>query len=291
MRAEHVFGVLNGLVQTKMSIRLRGWIHLLLIFLVCSANADTPPKESIPIPSIENMRVLAYSKEMAERFGLPAPREGWETQPPLHAVEYLAEPPLPWTKVHSCAYKLYLDSQLPLAFGDSGPASDFRLYLSAQHFFARDWDNPLSRTANIALGEKVGGFGRLALVATLDYVPDALRGAARGASIDVGVGQAGYVRELLPGLTYLKLHGSCGMMSWEKRVDTVQLWLKKADGKDYRKRLVPDPNDFIKLPLPSALYREAVTWRSAFDEERKEFVKEFEKDLRERQQKRSGNMQ
>jgi hypothetical protein len=257
-----------------------------MALLICSANADTPPKKDIPVPAIENMRVLAYSKEMAKRFGLPAPREGWETQPPLHAVEYLAEPPPPWTKVPSCAYKLYLDSQLPLAFGDSGPASDSRLYVSAQHFFARDWENPLSREANIALGEKVSGFGRLALVATLDYVPD-----TRGASTDAGVGQAEYVRELLPGLTYLKLSGSCGMMSWEKRVDTVQLWLKKADGKDYRKHLVPDPDDFIKLPLPSALYREAVTWRGAFDRERKEYVKQLDDELRERQQKRSGNTQ
>ncbi|MBW7900128.1 MAG: hypothetical protein H3C26_01505 [Rhodocyclaceae bacterium] len=266
---------------------LRGWLLLSVAMCLGSAFAAAPEETIPPAPiPLENMRVLAYSKEMAQRFGLPAPREGWETQPPLHAVEYRAEPPLPWAKVHGCAYKLYLDSQLPLAFGDSGPAGDFRLYVSAQHFFAQDWDNPSSRDAKIALSEKVGGFGRLALVATLDYAPD-----TRGASTDVGVSQAEYVRELLPGLTYLKLRGSCGMMSWEKRVDTVQLWLKKANSKDYRKRLVPDPDDFIKLPLPSALYRKALSWRGMFDKERKEYVKQLDGELRERQQGHSGNTQ
>lgn len=286
MSGKSVLDIFFRSQESKRSIRRWGWIHLFMALLVFSANADTPPKESASISSIENMRVLAYSKEMAKRFGLPAPREGWETQPPLHAVEYLAESLAPKIKGHGCAYKLYLDSKLPLAFGDSGPVGGVSVYGPKQHFFARDWGNPLSRAANIALGERVSGFGRLALVATLDYVPD-----TRGASTDTGVTQTEYVRELLPGLTYLKLSGGCGMMSWEKRVNTVQLWLKKAAGKDYRKRVVPDPDDFIKLSLPSALYREAVTWRGTFDEEDREFVKEFEKNLRERQGKRNNNTQ
>lgn len=276
----------NKATPKKPSTWLQGWLLLSIATCLGSAFAAASEETAPPAPPpLESMRVLAYSKEMAQRFGLPAPHEGWETQPPLHAVEYSAEPPLPWAKVHGCAYKLYLDSQLPLAFGDNGPASDFRLYVSAQHFFAQDWSNPLSRAANISLGAKVGQFGRLARVASLDYVPN-----IQGASTDLD-GQAEYVRELLPGLTYLKLRGSCGMMSWEKQVDTVQLWLKKADGKDYRKRLVPDPSDFIKLTLPSALYRKALTWRGAFDKEAREFIKEFEKDLLERQQKRRSSIQ
>ncbi len=279
----------QGLMGTASTRLLVGRVGAYLLFvLLLLSGTEVPAQENAPFSNpTEQMCTVAYSREFAQRFGLPEPRPGWETQPPLHGIEFVVEPAPPWAKGHYCAYKLYLDSSLPLAYGNEGPTGDFRPYVAAQHFFVRDPDNPKAKSARSVLFDKVSGYGGMAVVATPDYVYE-----KKGAATDAGVGQEEYVRELLPGITYLKLGGSCGMMSYERRANTMQLWLKKAGGKDYRKVVQWDPDDFIKLPpLPAGFYRQTLPWREEIGKEQSKIVKEMDRELRERTMKRKGKTQ
>lgn len=222
------------------------------------ANAKEPAQPSL-LP-IEQMRAVAYTKDFAKRFALPDPELGSEPSGGVQGMEFAVEPgPRHGRGLYYCKLKLYLDNTLPLAYPEEGVAGADHMLRQSSHFFM--WPNPenkrwlsLPEKDRLHFNERNGRYNRKSLLATPDYNELNRRGAG------VGMFYEEYHRDLFPGLAYLKIDMACPAYSWVDKVEVVQIWLEREGGKDYRKQLREDPNDFFKFTIPQLFYRKIVTW-------------------------------
>lgn len=169
---------------------------------------------------------------------------------------------------YQCVLKLYLDSQLPIAYPEGGVAGGDHMLMQPSHFFM--WPNPenkrwlsLSEKDRLHFNERDGRYTRMTWLATPDYEWQK-RGAATGMFYEE------YHRDLFPGLAYLKIRTGCPAYSWIDKVDTVQIWMKREGAKDYRKQLRTDPDDFLKATIPKSFYHQIIPWikqASAFNQQ------------------------
>ncbi len=214
--------------------------------------APEPPAPPIPV---EQMRAFGYTKEFAQRFALPEPEPGWEPGDGLLAVEFRLEP-IPGPRgFYGCNFKLYIEGKLDIAFPEPGLSGSSELYTSRTHsFIARDKNQPdileVDRRAHFA---RQTAFLQLSAFATDDYEP-----GKRGSLLSSGPRE--FVRDLFPGVHYMDAH-NCSFARWlSHRETTVKVWVKKSTGKDYRRDLAQDPNDFYQFTLPPALIAKARPW-------------------------------
>jgi hypothetical protein len=211
-----------------------------------------PPAPPIPV---EQMRAFGYTKAFAERFALPPPEPGWEPGDGLLAVEFLVRP-IPGGKgLYDCEFKLYIDGRLDIGFPEPGPSGANELYTSRTHpFIARGKGEPeiplVDRLANL---DRRSAYLQLSAFATDDYEPRK-RGALQSS------GPFEFVRDLFPGLHYMNAT-NCSFATWLSRQGTgIKVWVKKSNGKDYRRDSAQDPRDFYQFSLPPALVARAKPW-------------------------------
>ena len=105
----------------------------LLIAAAALAVEKTPGYPELPL---EGMRIAAYTKAFAERFGLSAPAPGTEPSGGLEAIEFAIEKgrfaPYYYLNIY-----LYVDSSLPIKYPEEGVAGEKYMLISATHFFGR----------------------------------------------------------------------------------------------------------------------------------------------------------
>ncbi|HWQ38264.1 MAG TPA: hypothetical protein VNM24_06555 [Burkholderiales bacterium] len=257
---------------------------LMLAVLSFGVVAQEPPSPA-PLP-VEQMRAVAYTKEFARRFRLPEPTPGSEPSGGLQAIEFFVEKGPPWaSEFYYCIFKLYVDSNLPIAFPQPGTAGSKWLLVYAKHFFL--WPDPdnrrwlsFSEADRKHHADRQSAYDRLAAIATPDF-----EFLARGAYEDIGFDE--YYRELFPGLSYVQLSTGCFSERKLSRRPEWQLWLKKEGGRDYRRQLRIHPEDFLKFTIPRQLLARVVEF-SAQADRYNAVVREHEYKLQRERAARSG---
>jgi hypothetical protein len=199
------------------------------------------------------MRAFGYTPEFGARVALPELGPGWAPGGGLLAVEFVMQRSRGALPLYSCVFNLYVDSRLDVWTPENGLSGTDVLYFADRHaFLAGERDTRLNKADHTAYWERRRAFGMSGLIATPDYVPGK-RGAASSTMIQE------YVRDLLPGVTYLRVTG-CAFADWKDAAPGVNVWVKKRGGKDYTRGGAIDPAEFHQLPLPQTLLEKVRPW-------------------------------
>jgi hypothetical protein len=207
----------------------------------------------------ENEKVHAYTKAFAKRFVLPAPNIELEPNGGLQAIELSIEKTQGSEGSYWCVLKTYLDSSLPIAYPLNGSGGSRNLVELPEHFI---FDNNASnqRWLSLSVEDRLhfssqNTFGRRAALASpdLDWPKKGYWG---------GLVYDGFYRELFSGVSYIKFGGSCGAFVAGEAAGSVQLWIERVGGADYARIVKPDPQDFLKLNLPSRFYKRRSIWQN-----------------------------
>ncbi len=231
-------------------------LFLLIIVLVMldstgvTAIAETAAE--IEPPPLEGMRVVAYSKAFAKRFGLPMPEPGFETTGGLEAVEFAIEEGNPWSAIFFSNYRLYVDSSLPIEFPEQGGRGDTDILITRRHFFGHPHEQFMKwrREDRIFFNEKGTRYKMKAFLATMDY-GSSKQGALTSISYET------FRQTLFEGLDYIHLYTSPVFFQPNHKAG-IGLWLKKISAVDYRHRLDVEREQFVKMRLPEAFYKKVI---------------------------------
>lgn len=228
------------------------WVFQL--FVVQATFAGEKKNAVYPELPLGEMRITAYTKAFAERFGLPAPKPGTEPSGGLQAIEFAIEKGPAWTFFYYCNYYLYVDSTLPIKYPEGGGAGSFNMLVNKNHFFGRTQEQWLRWPKNDRLdfNNKQGEYNRKTNLASMDYIPQ-----KQGAIDDLWYAE--YHKNLLPGLSYIKLKGSPPMMI-DRPKKNIGIWLQKESKTDYRSQVHVDPGDFLKFPIPEQIFEKVREW-------------------------------
>jgi len=236
--------------------RLKAAFLLCLSMVLFVSTCLAGEKKAAPYPELPlgEMRIVAYTKAFAERFGLPAPKPGTEPSGGLQAIEFAIEKGPAWAPLYYCNYYLYVDSTLPIKFPEEGGAGNFYMLVGNTHFLSRTHEQWMKwsiedrkHSSNLK-----GKYNRKTNLASMDYIPK-----KQGAIDDLWYVE--YHKNLLPGVTYLKLKGSPPMMIDRPRRN-IGIWLQKESKTDYRSRIHVDPGDFLKFPVPEQVFEKVREW-------------------------------
>lgn len=244
------------MVKTFRNRRLEaGFLICLSVFLVVPACIAGEKKDAAyPELPLGEMRIVAYTKAFAERFGLPAPKPGTEPSGGLEAIEFAIEKGPAWAPLYYCNYYLYVDSTLPIKFPEVGGAGNVYMLVGKTHFLSRTHEQwmkwPLEDrkySSNLK-----GKYNRKANLASMDYIPN------KQGAID-SLLYVEYYKNLLPGLSYVKLDAPPPMIIDSQRKN-IGIWLQKESKTDYGSQVHVDPGDFLKFPIPEQIFEKVREW-------------------------------
>lgn len=229
-------------------------ICLSVFLVVPTCIAGEKKATAYPELPLGEMRITAYTKAFAERFGLPAPKPGTEPSGGLEAIEFAIEKGPAWAPLYYCNYYLYVDSTLPIKFPEEGGAGNVYMLVNKTHFFGRSHEQWLKwslqdRRHSTGLD---GKYNRKTNLASMDYIPN------KQGAID-SLLYVEYHKNLLPGLSYIKLDGSPPMMIDNPRKN-IGIWLQKESKTDYRSQVHVDSGDFLKFPIPEQIFEKVREW-------------------------------
>lgn len=210
-------------------------------------------REMLPI---QEMRVTAYTKGFAQRFGLEPPAPGTEPNNGLEAMELRVQRTREWTNLYSFTLSLYLDSRLPVKLPENSLAGNKRMALAGYHFFSQPkpaqwmkWSVEDRRYSS----KLDGNYNMKAFLATMDYVPK------KKGAID-SIEYEEFHTELLPGLTYIQLmFGSTPPILGRSHND-VGIFLQSSTETEYRQKIYIEPGEFIKFRLPDHILKCMKEW-------------------------------
>jgi len=237
---------------------------LVLVATLCCWAMTTLAQGNIPkLVSTEHSQALAYSKAFAERFALPEPSPDLELTGGLSAMQVRLEIDSKAYATYRCKLKFYFDNSLPIAYPTDGISSS-RAVVTQQEHFIFDGNTNNRRWLALSVQDRLhfsaqDDFGRYAGIASPD-----LQMPAKGywAQMDYDA----FHRELFPGVGYIRFDSDCHAFATAERRD-LQLWVKRAGGKDYRRFVTIDPNDFLKFTIPPALFDLTREWARRADAE------------------------
>jgi len=226
---------------------------VILVFFLPITLAGEKEKVYPELP-LEEMRIAAYTKDFAERFGLPAPMPGTEPSGGLQAIEFAIEKGPAWTPFYYCKFYLYLDSSLPVKYPEEGIAGEKYMLIKKTHFFGSTQDQWLQWPGSDKLyfNRRQGSYNRKANLASMDYVPGK-QGAIDSFSYEE------FHKDILPGLAYIKLSAPTPLLISKPRKN-IGVWLQKESKVDYRSRVHVDPNDFLKFAIPEHVFQKVREW-------------------------------
>lgn len=204
---------------------------------------------------LQEMRIVAYTKAFAERFGLPSPAPGTEPRGGLEAIEFAIEKGPQWAPRYFLNFYLYLDNSLPIKFPEEGVSGEKYILNSATHFFGRSQERWLKWPVKDRLyfSSRQGTYNRKANLATNNYIP-----GKQGAISDLYFVE--FYRELLPGLAYIKLDSSPFTEILNQKKGDFDIWLQKEMEADYRSKTNIEINDFLKFHIPDLVFHKIKDW-------------------------------
>ena len=96
-----------------------------------------------------------------------------------------------------------------------------------------------------------------AFLATMNYIPD------KKGAID-SIDYVEFHKDLLPGLTYIKLQVTMDLLLENTRKD-VGIFLQRSTETDYRGQISIEPGDFLKFRIPDHVYAKLREWGHKVD--------------------------
>lgn len=237
----------------------RGWflVFLLLLFLVVGSltpfvrqSAASESNSQLEPLDIETMRVVAYTKAFATRFGLPMPEPGFETPDGLEAVEFSIERGNPWSPYYYSNLRLYVDSTLPIQFPEDERSGDMYLMITKTHFFGQSQEQfmkwPVEDRRYFIKSETC--YTQKAFLATMNY------GNGHSGQI-LTIFYKAYRRNIFPGVDYIHTRSPQAHIAVQDETG-VGIWLKRVNDVDYGTRTDINQADFIKFRLPDKFYKQ-----------------------------------
>lgn len=217
-------------------------------FVIATAAFAVEKNPTYPELPLQEMRITAYTKTFAERFGLPAPEPGTEPSGGLEAIEFAIEKgrfaPYYYLNIY-----LYVDSSLPIKYPEEGVAGEKYMLIKGTHFFGRSHDMWLKWPVEDRLhfNNRQGSYHRKANLATMNYIP-----GKKGATTSLYYRE--FHRNILPGLAYIKLDCSPPSVIIDRPIKNIGIWLQKDSQVDYRSRIDVDTDDFFKFSVPDPIF-------------------------------------
>lgn len=255
------------LPDSKQTMGLFRTFFLLFIVLamLVSTGAITTAETTVELEplTLENMRIVAYSKSFAKRFGLPMPEPGFETTGGLEAVEFAIEKGNPWAPYYYSNYRLYINSSLPIAFPEETKNGDNYELIPKSHFFGQTQEKFMRWQVEDRryIGELQTRYFRNALLATMDY-----EFRKHGASTSLWY--KAFRQELFPDLDFIHINNAPNKLK-NYGGKGVGIWLKKVGGTDYREKIAIEDNHFFKFKLPNNFYKKVLEFeKSAYTQNR-----------------------
>lgn len=203
------------------------WRGLMLLTLAalygCTASGGEPADRSAQDASDERAwqpyRAMVYRAEFGERFGLPA--TGVEGLDP--GLQAIAVEITPYDDgLVGCRILLYVDSDLDIAYPDSGAGDRFDLYDGARDlFFIEELTDP----DYAYLDGKVADYTNRVLFRSTELSWEEEQGFFEGAVIDR------YNTELLPGIGMLVFGFICSNL--DPALGPAEVWVLKSGSDDY----------------------------------------------------------
>lgn len=223
-------------------------ICLAQLFIVTAVFA-VEKNPAYPLLPLEEMRIAAYTKAFAERFGLPDPAPGTEPDGGLEAIEFAIEKgrfaPYYYLNIY-----LYVDSSLPIKYPEEGVAGEKYMLIKGTHFFGKSQNKWLkwSQKDRLHFNNRQESYHRKANLATMDYIPK-----KKGSITDL------YYREfhknILPGLAYIKLDCSPPSAMINTPIENIGIWLQKESKTDYRSLITIEQSNFLKFQIPDSVFK------------------------------------
>lgn len=248
--------------RTPILFTIRRSLVFVCSFVAFAHAVAEEPKKAAPLP-IEQMRAVAYTKEFAKRFALPGPPAGTEPQGGVQAMEFAIEtnPNAPY---YYCKLYLYFDSNLPVAYPEEAIRGKDHIPSRRTRLMTFDTQTRwlrLSEQDRLHFGERQSRYTRMAVLTSPDYdYPENLKEVPNKPYGGVDMVYEEYHRSLFSGLAYLKVDMGCPAYSWVDKIDTGEIWLKREGGKDYRKQVRMERQDFLRFNLPPHFYRQIIQW-------------------------------
>lgn len=243
---------------------------LCLQFWLCASFAQPEEKR----PSLEEPKVVAYSKAFAKRFGLPDPSPDVELTEGMEAVEFRVESGRQRGTLFRCKLRVYLRTGLPIAYPKSGSSATSDPIMLLEHFFFNNNEHN-KRWLALSAEDRIHFRNQ-----------DTFRRNAALASPDLDLPKKGhwaelnydaFYRDVLPGIDYVRLDSDCGAFGDIRKNRELQLWLKREGGRDYRHTVIPDPGDFLKFSLSSVFLESAGKWARPASEKNRAAVSKQQK--------------
>lgn len=216
-------------------------VILLLVSLPLTPTAWSQEKAAEPADPRANypnefsaVSVRSYTREFAERFGLPAP-QGEAPKDGILAIEFRVHQH--WG--HECVLNVYLDNKLNLAYPEGEIGFIYREKQLLQNL--GDWKRLEDRKYTLSYDHKYNG---KTVLSSADYVH-----RKSGFADDLSIRH--YRKHFLPDVAYVSLWLPCSFPAKiVSRRSPMLLWLEKQGGKDYTKQLRYEPGDFYRFRIP-----------------------------------------
>jgi len=109
-------------------------VLLLLVLSVATPEPSYAQAATRQQLSLEEAKVVAYSKVFAKRFALPDPSLEFELAGGIQAIEFSMEMGPKFAPYYLCKLKVYLDSELAIAYPIDGAAGSRELVEVSEHF-------------------------------------------------------------------------------------------------------------------------------------------------------------
>jgi len=203
---------------------------------------------------LKELRIAAYTKAFADRFGLPEPAPGTEPSGGLEAIEFAIEKGR-FAPYYYCNFYLYVNSDLPIKYPEEGVAGEKYMLIKGTHFFGRTQEQWMRwpDKDRLHFNSRQGGYHRKANLASMNYTP-----GKQGAITDLYYRE--FYKNILPGLAYIKLDCSPPSLMIKEPTKNIGIWLQKESKADYRGRIHVEPGDFLKFEIPEHVFQKVRKW-------------------------------
>ncbi len=261
------FSYVAALVRVSRNLALQSlFVSIFFLFVMLALPIEKSWSGELPAGveplQVKQMRITAYTKDFAKRFGLPEPQPGHELseEDGLQAIEYAVEEGPPRSPFYKTIFKLYVKDNLLLDLPEEGDSGRQSMVNGHDHFFGETqkmfmrWaesDRRYTLKKHINYSMKV-------IMATKGY-----EWGKKGRGSMTSMHYDEYHASFIPGIKYLKIYGIqplSGYFTKEKNGGKeVEIWLKKRNDTNYNDEQALKSEDFYKLTLSDGFYDKSLT--------------------------------
>jgi hypothetical protein len=210
---------------------------------------------------VKQMRVTAYTKAFAKRFGLPEPQAGYELSEEggLQAIEYAVEEGPPRSPFYLSVFKLYVKDNLLLHLPEEGSVGRQGMVNGHDHFFGETQEMFMrwAESDRRFTLKKLINYSMKVIMATKGY-----EWGKKGSGSMTSMHYEEYHANFIPGIIYVKIYDYqplSGYFTKEKgHGKEVEIWLKRKNKSNYSDEQPIKSEDFYKFTFPGGFYKKSL---------------------------------